>query len=365
MDAVHPEDRERAARTFWEGVNSGQGFAFETRSRRAKDGIYRWHLQQAVVLRDAEGKVLRFVGTTTDIDDQKRAEQALAEPIPSYSSRSDTMCGSVNNKGRAAMARLAGFRGFLHAAITVVCALSGRASPAEPLRLVTADYLAPGQDAGDGKVPGFPAEVVGQVFAAMGQDVSLEAVPPKRAWMMIVRGERDGMPAVIRTGERERFCSFPDEPLSRDRWFLFVRTADIGKLNFSSNDDLTGHDVAVLETYPGLYEQPAVPPELVRLLREHHNMVATDGTTESFRMLAAGRVDYAVANINLGMENIARLGLSGKIEPLLSRSVSEEGIYVCFSKARVSPTFVGAFSSALRQFKQTETFRAIYRRYYP
>jgi PAS domain S-box-containing protein len=79
MTAVHPEDRERAARGFWEGVNSGQGFAFETRSRRAKDGIYRWHLQQAVVLRDAEGKVLRFVGTTTDIDDQKRAEQALAE----------------------------------------------------------------------------------------------------------------------------------------------------------------------------------------------------------------------------------------------------------------------------------------------
>jgi PAS domain S-box-containing protein len=79
MTAVHPEDRERAARTFWEGVNLGQGFAFETRSRRAKDGIYRWHLQQAVVLRDAEGKILRFVGTTTDIDDQKRAEEALRQ----------------------------------------------------------------------------------------------------------------------------------------------------------------------------------------------------------------------------------------------------------------------------------------------
>jgi PAS domain S-box-containing protein len=77
MTAVHPEDREMAAKSFWEGVHSGQGFAFETRSLRAKDGTYRWHLQQAVVLRDAEGKVLKFVGTTTDIDDQKRAEEAL------------------------------------------------------------------------------------------------------------------------------------------------------------------------------------------------------------------------------------------------------------------------------------------------
>jgi polar amino acid transport system substrate-binding protein len=263
------------------------------------------------------------------------------------------------------MTKSTGFRGLLCTIVAVVWALSGQASPAESLRLVTADYLGPGRNTGDGKAPGFPAEVLRQVFAAMGQDVSFEAVPPKRAWMMIVRGEREGMPAVIRTSERERFCSFPDEPLAQDRWVLFVRTADIGKLKFSSNDDLIGHDVAVLENYPGLLEQPAVPPELAKLLRAHHNMVETDGTTESFRMLEAGRVDYAVANIDLGMENIASLGLSGKIEPLLSRSVSEEGIYVCFSKARVLPSLVDAFSRALRQFKQTETFQAIYRKYYP
>jgi PAS domain S-box-containing protein len=77
MIAIHPEDREEASRSFWEGVHSGQGFAFETRTRRARDGTYRWHLNQAVVLRDAEGKVLRFVGTTTDIDDQKRAQEVL------------------------------------------------------------------------------------------------------------------------------------------------------------------------------------------------------------------------------------------------------------------------------------------------
>lgn len=77
MTAIHPEDRETASKVFWDGVRSGQGFSMETRNLRAKDGTYRWHLQQAVALRDAEGKVLKFVGTTTDIDDQKRAEVAL------------------------------------------------------------------------------------------------------------------------------------------------------------------------------------------------------------------------------------------------------------------------------------------------
>jgi PAS domain S-box-containing protein len=77
MNAIHPDDRESASKSFWGGVRSGQGFAMETRSLRAHDGTYRWHLNQAVVLRDGEGRVLRFVGTTTDIDDQKRAQDAL------------------------------------------------------------------------------------------------------------------------------------------------------------------------------------------------------------------------------------------------------------------------------------------------
>ena len=77
MTAIHPEDRETASRAFGDAVRSGQGFAIETRSRRARDGTYRWHLQQAVALHDGEGRVLKFVGTTTDIDDQKRAEEEL------------------------------------------------------------------------------------------------------------------------------------------------------------------------------------------------------------------------------------------------------------------------------------------------
>jgi polar amino acid transport system substrate-binding protein len=264
-----------------------------------------------------------------------------------------------------AMAKVIAFRGFLCTAVALIWALSGRASPAEPLRLVTADYLAASQGTGYGKVPGFPAEVLGHVFAAMGREASFEAIPPNRSWTTIVRGERDGMLAVMRTSERERVCDFPDEPLAQVKWFLFVRMADIGRLKFASFDDLIGHDIAVTESSPGLLEQPTVSPELWQFLHEHHNMVETEGTTESLRMLAAGRVDYAVANLSLGTENIARLGLSGKIEPILSRDVREDGVYTCFSRLRVSPIFVDAFSRALKQFKQTGAYRTIYHKYFP
>ena len=263
------------------------------------------------------------------------------------------------------MARLVGLRGLLCTTIAAVWALSGRPSPAEPLQLVTDIRFSQFGDVGDDKAPGLALEVYPRVFAAMGKDVSFEEFPTNRAWTMVLRGERDGMFPTYRTGEREQTCSFPDEPLIRNRWVLFVRKADVGKLKFSSFDDLVGHDVAVHEPAQGVFEQPTVSPELWKFLLEHHNMVETLGSGVSFRMLAAGRVDYAVANLTTGMRVLARMGQAGKIEPLLSRSVIEDGFSVCFSKARVSPRLVEAFSRALKEFKQTEAFQAIYRKYFP
>jgi polar amino acid transport system substrate-binding protein len=263
------------------------------------------------------------------------------------------------------MARRIRLRGFLCAAIVAVCALGGRASPAASLRLVTGLNEAPFEDLADEKAPGFSVEVLRQVFAVMGQDVAFEALPWARSWTMIARGEADGIFSDSRSAERERICAFPEEPLKQERWVFFVRAADVGKLKFSSFDDLAGHDVAVHGPVPGLFEQPTVSPELWKFLREHHNMIETTGGNASFRMLESGRVDYAVVNLSSGMVDISNLGLSERIKPLLSRSVIEEGMYLCFSKARVSPALVDAFSLALRQFKQTGAYQAIYRKYFP
>jgi PAS domain S-box-containing protein len=77
MSAIHPEDREGASRSFWDGIRSGQGFTMETRFRGERDGTYRWHLNRAVGLRDAEGRILKFVGTSTDIEDLKQSQENL------------------------------------------------------------------------------------------------------------------------------------------------------------------------------------------------------------------------------------------------------------------------------------------------
>src|SRR5580700_3420743 len=72
--AVHPEDRDRIVRRLDASFASGEPFEEEMRIRRA-DGEYRWFLSRAVPLRDKRGKVVKWYGAATDIQDRKRAEQ--------------------------------------------------------------------------------------------------------------------------------------------------------------------------------------------------------------------------------------------------------------------------------------------------
>jgi PAS domain S-box-containing protein len=77
MTALHPDDHERAAAVYWDGIRSGRGFTMEARFRRICDGEYRWHLNRAKPLRDSAGNLIKLVGTSTDIEDLKRVEEAL------------------------------------------------------------------------------------------------------------------------------------------------------------------------------------------------------------------------------------------------------------------------------------------------
>ncbi|HVI07234.1 MAG TPA: sigma-54-dependent Fis family transcriptional regulator [Candidatus Binatia bacterium] len=76
--AIHADDLPWILGAFQEAVNSEQPFEVEGRFRRT-DGEFRWFLVRGSPLRDASGKVVRWCGTNTDIDDRKRAEEALRE----------------------------------------------------------------------------------------------------------------------------------------------------------------------------------------------------------------------------------------------------------------------------------------------
>ena len=76
-DATHPEDLPRAIEAFSQSIASGEAFEFEVRTRRF-DGIYRWFQSRGFPLRDANGRIVRWYNLLIDIDEKKRAEEALS-----------------------------------------------------------------------------------------------------------------------------------------------------------------------------------------------------------------------------------------------------------------------------------------------
>jgi PAS domain S-box-containing protein len=73
---VHPEDYPERSRDWDTHVAAAEPYDIEMRLRRA-DGVYRWHRSRRVPLRDANGEIVNWYGAGHDIDDLKRAEQAL------------------------------------------------------------------------------------------------------------------------------------------------------------------------------------------------------------------------------------------------------------------------------------------------
>src|SRR3989440_3481646 len=77
-EELHPEDREGFVNAWRSAVATGEPFEHDVRVRRA-DGEYRWFSKRAVPLRGELGHIVKWYGTTTDIEDRKRAECALQE----------------------------------------------------------------------------------------------------------------------------------------------------------------------------------------------------------------------------------------------------------------------------------------------
>ncbi|MBD2064941.1 PAS domain S-box protein [Funiculus sociatus GB2-A5] len=83
---LHPDDVQNCLDTWNHAVQTGEPYKVEYRFKRASDGKYRWHLGWALPLRDRNGNIIKWFGTSTDIDDQKRAEEGLRQSEERYRS---------------------------------------------------------------------------------------------------------------------------------------------------------------------------------------------------------------------------------------------------------------------------------------
>jgi len=91
---THPDDLEENARCWKESLATGADYDLEHRFRR-KDGVYRWHLTRAYAMRDADGEVTLWIGSSTDIDDMMRAQEELMDAEEQLADRAVQLEGLV------------------------------------------------------------------------------------------------------------------------------------------------------------------------------------------------------------------------------------------------------------------------------
>ena len=85
----HPEDQDRAWSVWRHSLETGEPYQIEYRLRH-HSGAYRWVLGRARPVRGPDGSILRWYGTCTDIDDLKRAEEALRESQARFQAMADS-----------------------------------------------------------------------------------------------------------------------------------------------------------------------------------------------------------------------------------------------------------------------------------
>lgn len=76
--ALHPDDVPRASDAWQQASRTGEPFSLECRLRRA-DSVYRWFLVRSVPVRNTSGEIIKWFGTSTDIEDIRQTAAALRE----------------------------------------------------------------------------------------------------------------------------------------------------------------------------------------------------------------------------------------------------------------------------------------------
>jgi PAS domain S-box-containing protein len=80
IEIVHPDDREKNINLWIESISTGKDFFYEHRFRKYT-GEYRWQLSRAIPQKDENGIIRMWVGTSTDIQEQKNFSEVLEKQV--------------------------------------------------------------------------------------------------------------------------------------------------------------------------------------------------------------------------------------------------------------------------------------------
>lgn len=143
LNAVHPDDRATATNA-WEEARSRGMLDVEFRVQRVSDGTYLWHHTRSLPVCDEQGRVLEWLGTTTDVQELKELQERQAVLVAELQHRTRNLMGvvrSMSDKTARASADLPDFRSRFRDRLDALARVQGLLSRLNEHGRVTFDEL--------------------------------------------------------------------------------------------------------------------------------------------------------------------------------------------------------------------------------
>ncbi len=251
--------------------------------------------------------------------------------------------------------------------IAVLILFSSSHLSAAPLKLATT-YWPPYTDVQNTAAPGLFVEVAREVFSRMNQEIAIEEFPWKRSQLYAKNGEVDAIFAAAYSEERAQYAVYPKAALGPLSYVFFLQAADLLTFAFDSADDLKSLVI-------GAIDGSAVVniPIIAESAEKWGNVQFTVGEkSEQEGMLKLDRkiIDCYAGSLLTGQAMVRQLKEQGRIQsdiqPYLTKPLQETDLFLIFSKQAGytddHPTVI-AFTQALEEFRQTEKYQEIIRKY--
>ena len=229
--------------------------------------------------------------------------------------------------------------------------MPGISSRSDTLSVVTLHYP-PYIYEESGKVAGFSADLLKEVFRRMDIPVQIKVLPWKRALKMVKDGTADAVLLAFKTEEREQYADFPEEIFITEPTSFFVMK-DSGITWNGELSSLNKYKIGKPLGYSsGTKFDNAVSSGLISHIDESGSPQIT------IRKLIKGRIDLLVANRYVILNELQKMENVGDIREL-KPLVDEDPAYLAFSKKRNMKEMLKKHDEAIRRMKEDGSFQRI------
>jgi polar amino acid transport system substrate-binding protein len=247
-------------------------------------------------------------------------------------------------------------------AVAATAALQAAAAVPCTLRVGWEPY-APYTFAGaDGEVTGADIDLIKAIGAAIGCSIVPVELPWARILKEVEQGTLDVSTSTSRTPERDQWALF-SEPYRETEIAIYVRRGEVPRFDLRALADVPAQRLrlgVIVDYYYGeALAEAAADPDFAAWLD-----AAPDYQT-NIRKLVSGRIDgFLVEDVAVMEAELARMGLSGRVEPYPLR-IPGERLRFMFSRKTVAPEVVAQVDAAVAALRADGRLQAITAKYLP